>query len=91
MKSQVRLQTRKTNPPQRFITAVKAIIRNEGSSALYSGISASMVRQLKYSSIQFGFYEECKYRAGPNSSAQVLLATTWCSGFAGGIGGNFDK
>lgn len=47
------------------------------------------MRQLTYSSIRFGFYEECKYRAGPSPNSHVLLATAWCSGFMGGIAGNF--
>lgn len=57
--------------------------------ALYSGISASVVRQLTYSSLRFGIYEEVKYRAGAKPGNQVLIATAGCSGFAGGLAGNF--
>lgn len=57
--------------------------------ALYSGISASVVRQLTYSSLRFGVYEEVKYRAGAHPGNHVLIATAGCSGFAGGLAGNF--
>ncbi|KAF4948407.1 hypothetical protein FSARC_13752 [Fusarium sarcochroum] len=89
IKFQVRIQTRISDAPRSFTTAVKTITQNEGFTALYNGISASIVRQLTYSSIRFGVYEECKYQAGPNPSGHVLLATAWCSGFIGGIAGNF--
>ncbi|KAL5603780.1 hypothetical protein FOVSG1_006530 [Fusarium oxysporum f. sp. vasinfectum] len=89
IKVQVRLQARTSDASRSFTTAFKTIIRNEGFSALYSGISASIVRQLTYSSIRFGFYEEIKHRPGPSPCGHILLATAWCSGFAGGIASNF--
>ncbi|RBA20604.1 hypothetical protein FPRO05_08051 [Fusarium proliferatum] len=86
---QVRLQTRAINVAPSFTSAVKIIISNEGISGLYSGLTASVVRQLTYSGIRFGIYEELKSKAGPAPSNQFLLTTAWCSGFAGGIAGNF--
>ncbi|EGU79850.1 hypothetical protein FOXB_09612 [Fusarium oxysporum f. sp. conglutinans Fo5176] len=86
---QVRLQTRTVNVAPSFGSAVKTIISDEGIPALYSGLTASIVRQLTYSGIRFGIYEELKSRAGPTPSSHFLLATAWCSGFAGGIAGNF--
>jgi solute carrier family 25 (mitochondrial dicarboxylate transporter), member 10 len=65
------------------------ILRIEGLQGLYSGISASLVRQLTYSTVRFGIYEEIKQRAGPNPGATVLVATAFGSGFAGGVAGNF--
>ncbi|KAG4255810.1 hypothetical protein FPRO03_04758 [Fusarium proliferatum] len=85
----VRLQTRAINVAPSFTSAVKIIISNEGISGLYSGLTASVVRQLTYSGIRFGIYEELKSKAGPAPSNQFLLTTAWCSGFAGGIAGNF--
>ncbi|EWG53944.1 hypothetical protein FVEG_17205 [Fusarium verticillioides 7600] len=85
----VRLQTRTVHMAPSFASAVKIIISNEGVSGLYSGLTASVVRQLTYSGIRFGIYEELKSKAGPSSSSQFLLASAWCSGFAGGIAGNF--
>ncbi|KAF5565863.1 hypothetical protein FNAPI_1411 [Fusarium napiforme] len=85
----VRLQTRTANVAPSFASAVKIIISDEGVSGLYSGLTASVVRQLTYSGIRFGIYEELKSKAGPSPSSQFLLATAWCSGFAGGLAGNF--
>ncbi|KAF5252850.1 hypothetical protein FANTH_2174 [Fusarium anthophilum] len=86
---QVRLQTRVLNVDPSFASAVKIIISDEGVSGLYSGLTASVVRQLTYSGIRFGIYEELKSKSGPAPSSQFLLTTAWCSGFAGGLAGNF--
>ncbi|CVK85396.1 related to dicarboxylate carrier protein [Fusarium proliferatum] len=86
---QVRLQTRAVKVAPSFALAIKIIISEEGVSGLYSGLTASVVRQLTYSGIRFGIYEELKSKAGPAPSNQFLLTTAWCSGFAGGIAGNF--
>ncbi|KAF4499242.1 Mitochondrial dicarboxylate transporter [Fusarium agapanthi] len=86
---QVRLQTRAVNVAPSFTSAVKVIISDEGVSGLYSGLTASVVRQLTYSGIRFGIYEELKSKSGPSPSSQFLLTTAWCSGFAGGMAGNF--
>ncbi|SCO42914.1 uncharacterized protein FFMR_07074 [Fusarium fujikuroi] len=85
----VRLQTRAVNVAPSFASAVKIIISDQGVSGLYSGLTASVVRQLTYSGIRFGIYEELKSKAGHAPSNQFLLTTAWCSGFAGGIAGNF--
>ncbi|KAF5987601.1 dicarboxylate carrier protein [Fusarium bulbicola] len=86
---QVRLQTRVLNVDPSFASAVKIIISDEGVSGLYSGLTASVVRQLTYSGIRFGIYEELKSKSGPAPSSKFLLTTAWCSGFAGGLAGNF--
>ncbi|KAF5591144.1 terpene synthase [Fusarium subglutinans] len=85
----VRLQTRVLRVAPSFASAVKIIISDEGVSGLYSGLTASVVRQLTYSGIRFGIYEELKSKSGPAPSSQYLLTTAWCSGFAGGLAGNF--
>ncbi|KAF5594936.1 amidohydrolase 2 [Fusarium pseudocircinatum] len=85
----VRLQTSTVNVAPSFASAVKIIISDEGVLGLYSGLTASVVRQLIYSGIRFGIYEELKSKAGPAPSSHFLLATAWCSGFAGGVAGNF--
>lgn len=45
--------------------------------ALYSGISASIVRQLTYSSLRFGVYEEVKYRVGSHSRKARTYSHGW--------------
>ncbi|KAK5997877.1 Mitochondrial dicarboxylate transporter [Cladobotryum mycophilum] len=70
------------------------IIKNDGFRGLYSGISASLLRQLTYSTVRFGVYEEIKARymrkhSGKEPSFPALVAMAVSSGFLGGIAGNF--
>jgi dicarboxylate transporter 10 len=64
-------------------------IQTRGFLSLYSGISASLLRQLTYSTVRFGIYEELKQRAGPEPSFLYLSAIAASSGFVGGLAGNF--
>lgn len=56
-----------------------------GFLALYNGISASLLRQLTYSTARFGIYEVGKQSLDSNAgfATKVLLAGS--SGFIGGI------
>ena len=66
------------------------ILKTDGPLGLYSGISASLLRQLTYSTVRFGIYEEMKTRSGKtDQSFPMLLAMASSSGFIGGIAGNF--
>lgn len=71
------------------------ILKNDGPLGLYSGISASLLRQLTYSTVRFGVYEEIKARymrsspGGKEPSFPALFAMAVGSGFLGGIAGNF--
>lgn len=58
------------------------IIRERGIFALYNGISASLLRQLTYSTTRFGLYEIGKNDFGSSFVGKVLLAGV--SGAAGG-------
>lgn len=76
--------------PSMIGTTVK-IIRNDGVFALYNGLTASLLRQLTYSTTRFGFYEIGKQQISPEGNPiplyqRVLLAA--CSGAAGGFVGN---
>jgi len=64
------------------------IVRTDGFPTFYNGISASLVRQLTYSTVRFGMYEEMKHKAGPNPSFAFLSAIAASSGFVGGLAGN---
>ncbi|OAQ79888.1 mitochondrial dicarboxylate carrier [Purpureocillium lilacinum] len=91
----VRLQMRKGNAPKNMSGTFVHIIKNDGPLALYSGISASLLRQLTYSTVRFGVYEELKTRysrtlpPGREPSFPALIAMAMGSGFLGGIAGNF--
>ena len=68
------------------------IVKSEGVLGLYNGLSASLLRQLTYSTVRFGLYEELKNKttqAGRDPSFPWLVGMAVTSGFAGGIAGNF--
>lgn len=67
------------------------IVKNNGVTGLYNGISASLLRQLSYSTVRFGVYEDLKARLtndGKAPSSLTLVALASLSGFIGGICGN---
>ena len=67
------------------------IVKNNGVSGLYNGLSASLLRQITYSTTRFGIYEELKNRytvAGHQPSFADLIGMAGVSGFVGGIAGN---
>ncbi|OIW27345.1 putative dicarboxylate carrier protein [Coniochaeta ligniaria NRRL 30616] len=93
----VRLQMRTGAMPKSMTGTVAYILRNDGIRGLYNGISASLLRQITYSTVRFGIYEEFKARFEPKSSAPgsnqsppllTLIAASSLAGFAGGIVGN---
>lgn len=51
-----------------MISIMWKIVRTEGPSALYSGLSASLLRQGTYSTIRFGLYEKFKYVVAKDES-----------------------
>ncbi|KAK4228328.1 mitochondrial carrier domain-containing protein [Podospora fimiseda] len=95
----VRLQTRTGSAPTSMSGTFIHIIKNHGPQGLYSGISASLLRQLTYSTTRFGIYEELKSRfvskrIDPATNKPVppsfplLIAMASVSGIVGGIAGN---
>ncbi|KAH6999800.1 mitochondrial carrier domain-containing protein [Ilyonectria destructans] len=89
----VRLQTRTGNAPKNMSGTFMHILRTSGPLGLYNGISASLLRQMTYSTVRFGLYEEIKARmvakSGTEPSFPLLVAMAAGSGFVGGIAGNF--
>ncbi|KAL8666397.1 MAG: hypothetical protein Q9202_001420 [Teloschistes flavicans] len=93
---QVRLQTRGPDGPRGMLNTFIHILKTDGPLGLYSGLSASLLRQLTYSTTRFGIYETLKPTfTNPQSSTSsstpalptlLLLAST--SGLFGGIAGN---
>ncbi|ALC46228.1 Dic1 [Drosophila busckii] len=65
---------------------VRGIVSEQGVTALYNGLSASILRQMTYSTTRFGAYEVGKDYVNTNTFAgKVALAGM--SGLAGGIVG----
>lgn len=93
----VRLQTRTPDAPKTMVRTFTYILTNEGPLGLYAGLSASLLRQMTYSMVRFGVYEDLKERYGPKPTADnpspkpslpslILMSST--AGFLGGIVGN---
>lgn len=69
---------------------IRYSIAKEGVRSLYTGLSASLLRQMTYSLVRIGTYEEIKRRMtkkGKPSTGKLLLAASVAGGF-GGIAGN---
>jgi len=73
------------------------IFRTQGILGLYNGLSASLLRQLTYSTVRFGVYEDLKTRFAPeptptnpkpSPSLINLILMSSAAGFLGGIAGN---
>ncbi|KAI4149970.1 MAG: hypothetical protein LQ341_001207 [Variospora aurantia] len=87
----VRLQTRSSDGPRGMLKTFIHILRHDGFLGLYSGLSASLLRQLTYSTTRFGVYEELKSStttATTSPSFPSLIAMASTSGFLGGVAGN---
>ncbi|KAJ5539530.1 hypothetical protein N7513_007862 [Penicillium frequentans] len=94
----VRLQTRAPDAPKSMLGTFGHIVRHNGVTGLYSGLSAALLRQITYSTTRFGIYEELKNRLtkpDPTSSTPpappgllTLLGISTVSGFIGGFAGN---
>lgn len=69
------------------------ILKADGIAGLYRGLSASLLRQITYSTTRFGVYEHLKAdltskNSSTNLSFPTLLALASISGFLGGVAGN---
>ncbi|KAI5305773.1 Cytochrome c oxidase subunit 6B [Ascosphaera pollenicola] len=90
----VRLQTRGPGDPTGMLRTTVHIVKNHGVLALYSGLSASLLRQLTYSTTRFAVYEDLKDRLkspdpdAPPPSPLALIGIASISGLAGGVVGN---
>jgi dicarboxylate transporter 10 len=69
---------------------IRYSIAKEGLRSLYTGLSASMLRQMTYSLVRIGSYEEMKRRMTQkrkSSTGKLLLAASVAGGL-GGVAGN---
>jgi solute carrier family 25 (mitochondrial dicarboxylate transporter), member 10 len=82
---------RSGDAPKSMSGTFVTIVKSNGVLGLYNGLSASLLRQLTYSTVRFGVYEELKARVtkdGKQPSFPVLVALASTAGFMGGISGN---
>ncbi|CAL8580451.1 Mitochondrial dicarboxylate transporter [Xanthoria parietina] len=87
----VRLQTRTPDGPRGMLSTFVHILKSNGFLGLYGGLSASLLRQITYSTTRFGIYEELKSTfttptTTPSFPSLIAMAST--SGLLGGIAGN---
>lgn len=88
--AKVRLQTA-AKPGDNLIRVVYRIVTQEGPLKVYSGLTASLLRQGTYSTARFGVYEGLKEyfsKDGVQPSTLVLLPCSMAAGAIGGLVGN---
>jgi len=82
----VQLQTQTEGKIGLASQAVK-VVRSDGVLALYNGLSASLVRQLTYSTTRFAIYEVAKQRVSPNGEPIPFTSRLGMAACAGACGG----
>jgi len=91
--AKVRMQTAEptqgTKRPS-TISVLRTSIMQHGLRSVYTGLTASLLRQMTYSLVRLGAYEEMKARLSQNGIASSfnLLCAAAVSGGLGGIAGN---
>jgi len=89
--TKVRMQSvEATVPNPSMISMVRTSYQKAGLRSLYVGLSASILRQMSYSLVRIGTYEEFKKRLQNrgNPSAATLLFAASIAGGIGGVAGN---
>lgn len=82
----VHLQTQQEGKLQILKLTFK-IVKEEGVVALYSGLSASLLRQLTYSTTRFGIYEVAKQAVAPGGESVPFYQRVGLASLAGAAGG----
>jgi dicarboxylate transporter 10 len=87
------MQTLKPIPEAKSISALtilRVTIAKSGVRSLYTGVSASILRQMTYSLVRLGSYEKMKLSLSREGRANSwrLLAAAMVAGGLGGVAGN---
>mmetsp|Transcript_52625 Transcript_52625/g.128593 ORF Transcript_52625/g.128593 Transcript_52625/m.128593 type:complete len:309 (+) Transcript_52625:289-1215(+) len=64
------------------------VMKHEGMTGLYKGMSAAALREMSYSSLRFGLYEPFKRILGETDASQTALWKKFASGALAGIVGS---
>jgi len=51
---------------------LKSVVKHEGPSALFKGLSPALMRQASYSSLRIGFYEPIRNVLAPGTAAKDI-------------------
>lgn len=88
----VHLQTQQGKAKDGLVSLAIKVVRNDGILGLYSGISASILRQMTYTTVRFGLYEvmTSKLLEGRDDCLPFYqkFGVGCFSGFVGGFAGN---
>ncbi|VVC93699.1 unnamed protein product [Leptidea sinapis] len=72
----VQMQTQKGKNISMFkLTTI--VLKNQGIMGLYNGISASLLRQMTYSTARFGIYEAAKQNLAPKDVTEEGVLRLW--------------
>lgn len=78
-------------PKMTMLSTTVSIVRHQGVLALYNGLSASLLRQLTYSTTRFGIYETAKKelnkRSGKQNNAIPFYQKVFLAAISGSVGG----
>ncbi|KAF9243777.1 mitochondrial carrier [Melanogaster broomeanus] len=89
--TKVRMQTLGPSVPRpSMLGTIRTSLSEEGLRGIYTGLSAALLRQMTYSLVRLGCYEEMKRRMsedGQPSAGKLLLAASVAGGL-GGVAGN---
>ncbi|KAJ7630478.1 mitochondrial carrier [Roridomyces roridus] len=87
--AKVRMQTLETAPGVKkpsLLTVLRAAIHESGLRSVYTGLTAAWMRQMSYSLVRIGVYEDLKSRLSKQGSPSTFALIAAAS-FAGGLGG----
>ncbi|XP_021344143.1 mitochondrial dicarboxylate carrier-like, partial [Mizuhopecten yessoensis] len=82
----VHLQTQQTEKVK-VTTLVGRIIKNDGVLGIYNGLSASICRQLTYSTTRFAIYETIKKQLTKDGSVMPFYQKVGTAVVSGAMGG----
>ncbi|KAJ2959353.1 hypothetical protein NQZ79_g5114 [Umbelopsis isabellina] len=85
--AKVRLQTTTGAARSGMLKTMFTIVTKEGPIALYSGLSASLLRQATYSTVRFGVYDKLKSAITTGNQKPGFVQMLVCSSIAGAMGG----
>lgn len=83
----VHLQTAKSSKEFNLLRRTFKIIEVQGFGALYNGLSASLFRQMTYSTTRFGLYEILKQSVDQDSKNLTFQQRVLFAGISGAAGG----
>nr|VWP01084.1 STE12a [Ganoderma boninense] len=88
--SDSRMQTIQSGSRPSTLSIIRMTVVETGFKSLYTGLSASILRQMSYSLVRLGAYEKMKVhlsRDGPAPTSHLFIAAMVAGGL-GGIAGN---